>query len=162
LTSARQIQSADLNLNNVQTVVASGINTQSHSLAVDPVNGRIFYADATRIGRVNMDGTQLQLFNGTPNGFELTVDPVAQQIYWIETPKKIWRSNLDGTGLLNVLTDSNQVGDSFLGVMTLGPGPAVPAASTWGLTALGLLILTTGTIVLRIGLISSRAARQAA
>lgn len=100
--------------------VALGSNTTLISLpgrdprgiAVDKVNGKIYYGDGFSIARMNLDGsspTTLIPLLSTPGDIE--VDPVAGKIYYstlFAAPgNAIYSANLDGSGVTPIHTNAS-------------------------------------------------------
>lgn len=102
--------------------VALGSNTTLISLpggaqdprgiAVDIVNGKIYYGDGLSIARMNLDGsspTTLITLTATPGDIE--VDPVGGKIYYstlFAAPGNgIYSANLDGTGVTPIHTNAS-------------------------------------------------------
>ena len=100
--------------------VASGTNTTLISLpgrdprgiAVDNVNGKIYYGDGLSIARMNLDGsspTTLISLLSTPGDIE--VDPVGGKIYYstlFAAPGNgIYSANLDGSGVTPIHTNAS-------------------------------------------------------
>ena len=83
-----------------------------YGLAVDPVNQKLYWTHA-RIGkekvtRANFDGSELEDIvteAGLNEPAEITVDAIAQKIYWAERGGTIRRANLDGSGIEVVVRD---------------------------------------------------------
>ena len=81
-----------------------------HGMAVDPVGGRLYWAQTTllnsavvdHIRRSNLDGTDVETVYAAPEGRqirELTVDPFAQTLYWRDpTQNRLLRTAADGSG----------------------------------------------------------------
>jgi len=79
----------------------------------------VFYIDGlngptVNVGRINSDGTNHQVLysNAGGIGFGIDVDPVNQHIYWTEFANsisgfRIRRANFDGTGIVDLVTPSN-------------------------------------------------------
>ncbi len=106
-----------VNRHTATPTVATGSNTTLISLpggtrdprgiAVDAVNGKIYYGDGLSIARINLDGsspTTIIPLGVTPGDIE--VDPVAGKIYYSTLfaggSNGIFSANLDGTGIVTV------------------------------------------------------------
>ena len=81
-------------------------------IAVDNVNGKIYYGDGLSIARMNLDGsspTTLIPLLTTPGDIE--VDPVAGKIYYstlfAPPSNAIYSANLDGTGVTPIHTNAS-------------------------------------------------------
>lgn len=98
-------------------VVASNLESPQ-LIAVDPVNGYIFYAGKGKIGRTGLDGTgKFILVNQTAIISDLTLDIENQVVYWCEVQTdSIWRVDYDGNMkkvLLNNTLDNVQALDLY-------------------------------------------------
>lgn len=74
-------------------------------LAVDAAAGRVFWSDfnESSVSSASFDGGDVrQLAETTPRG-GLAVDPVAQDVYWVDGSRRIWRVGYDGTDPEEVL-----------------------------------------------------------
>lgn len=78
-------------------VILSNIEKPS-SIAVDPINGLLFYAGYGHIGRIGLDGSQpFVLVNQTAVVTSLSLDINNQVVYWSETTSDtIMKSDYDG------------------------------------------------------------------
>lgn len=99
-TDERGVHRSDLDGQNPQTIVPVPINSIA-SMAIDEVEGKIYYADFSgrRILRSDLDGTNLEtvIISGRQLYLSsLVVDSSRRKIYWRDTDK-IFRANLDGT-----------------------------------------------------------------
>jgi hypothetical protein len=68
------------------------------------------------------------------------------KIYWTLEGGELQRANLDGTNPETVLSGLESPWDVVL-VASIPTVNHIPAASTWGLVALALAVLTAGTLV---------------
>ena len=184
MSATTSVYSADLDGSNPAEVVPWAefmtlFNFNSpFALAVDRPNHALYFitmglsnpALYDAIGRVNMDGTGLELL--LPAGavpprplgllpFGLALDPENDLMYWNcdDPPSRIYRSTLDATDMTHIY--ENNVGRSVM-ALALGPAPTppenIPALSTWGLLILGMSILAAGTTAARRALAQHRAA----
>ena len=98
-TDVRGVHHSDLDGQNPQTIVPVPINSIA-SMAIDEVEGKIYYADFSgrRILRSDLDGTNLEtvIISGRLFPSSLVVDGSRRKIYWVHYDK-IYRANLDGT-----------------------------------------------------------------
>ena len=99
-TDERGVHRSDLDGQNPQTIVPVPINSIA-SMAIDEVEGKIYYADFSgrRILRSDLDGTNLEtvIISGRQLYLRsLVVDSSRRKIYWVDFDK-IFRANLDGT-----------------------------------------------------------------
>lgn len=85
-----------------ETLVSSGLIFPI-ALAIDPTHSKVYWGDlsAGQIGRVNFDGSQVEIIRTKPAVFAgLAVDSLREKLYWTEvaTPAsgRIMRSDLDG------------------------------------------------------------------
>ena len=98
-TDVRGVHRSDLDGQNPQTIVPVPINSIA-SMAIDEVEGKIYYADfsGSRILRSDLDGTNLEnvIISRWLYLRSLVVDSSRRKIYWIHSDK-IFRANLNGT-----------------------------------------------------------------
>ncbi len=111
-----KIQRANLDGTNIEDIV-TGLDLPG-PIAVDATRGKIYWADdGTRIiQRANLDGTHVEdiIDVDATTGLGvlelldldgITMDGVSGKIYWSEsTIGKIWRANLDGTNIEEIVT----------------------------------------------------------
>ncbi len=89
-----------------KTDVVTIRNRDPRGLAVDEINGHIYYADGFNISRSNLNGTNpttLISLGVTPGDIE--VDPVGQKLYYstlFNTDAGVFSADLDGTGVATV------------------------------------------------------------
>ncbi|MFN8333457.1 MAG: LamG-like jellyroll fold domain-containing protein, partial [Saprospiraceae bacterium] len=108
------IRSANADGSNVQTVITGVVD--DHGLTIDPVAGRIYWAQTTlyngaivdHIRRSNLDGSNAQTIYAAPEGRqirELTVDPFAQTLYWRDpTQNQLQQIPADGGDVTTIAT----------------------------------------------------------
>ena len=99
-TDVRGVHRSDLDGQNPQTIVPVPINSIA-SMAIDEVEGKIYYADFSgrRILRSDLDGANLETVIISWRQLylrSLVVDSSRRKIYWVDFDK-IFRANLDGT-----------------------------------------------------------------
>lgn len=90
--------------------------TALRSMAIDFVDGKIYFANASQIQRVNLDGSGFETLIanglGEPNG--LCLDLSAGKIYWTDAvAAKIQRANLDGSNVENLITSGLSIPDGL-------------------------------------------------
>jgi len=129
-----------------------GDTDQPYYLALDLQAGKVYWTDFSRfeIGRANLDGTGRESpgpVAGLPDRpVGIAVDPTTSTMYWTLEGGELQRAGFDGTGVSSVLSGLTSPWDLTI-VNALGPAPPIPAASTWGLVALALSLLSAGTIL---------------
>ena len=111
--SQRKIQSADLDGSNVQDLVTGA--GSPHEIAVDLVNGLIYWTDAqSTIRRANLDGSNAQTVLTTSSfPFEIALDVAGGKMYWSEAAAfssgKIGQANLDGSSPVDLVTGLRRI-----------------------------------------------------
>ncbi|XP_058055099.1 prolow-density lipoprotein receptor-related protein 1 [Anopheles bellator] len=90
------IEVARLN-GSLRYVVASDVESPQ-LLAIDPIQGYLFYASRDTIGRMGLDGSgNFILITGSPGISDLALDPDNQVVYWCEKQSDtIWKVDYDG------------------------------------------------------------------
>jgi hypothetical protein len=93
-------------------ITLPGGTRDPRGIAVDSINGKIYYADGASIARMNLDGsspTTLIPLSSGPGDIE--VDPVAGKIYYstLFSPgtNGIFSANLDGTGVATIHSNAS-------------------------------------------------------
>jgi DNA-binding beta-propeller fold protein YncE len=115
-----RIQRADLNGQNVQTIVNTGL-LQASGIALDMAHGRLYWADyhTDVIGSCDLDGSNRTQF-ATPGGgpIDIAVDTVNGKLIWTDFDSyKVHRSDLNGankTILVNGVSGTNLPGQITL------------------------------------------------
>jgi len=83
-----------------QQLITTG-SSQIENLALDVLNGKMYWTDGGTITRANLDGTELQsVVTNLTNSMALALDAAAGKIYWSHSAGGDWqisRANLDGT-----------------------------------------------------------------
>lgn len=94
------------------TTLLSIANRDPRGIAVDEVNGKIYYGDGFTIGKMNLDGSSpatLISLGVTPGDIE--VDPINGKIYYSTLfgtgTNGIFSANLDGTGITAIHTNAS-------------------------------------------------------
>jgi hypothetical protein len=97
---------------NLTLISLPGGTRDPRGIAVDPVNGKIYYGDGLSIAQMNLDGTSpttLIPLSSAPGDIE--VDPVAGKIYFstLFSPSTngIFSANLDGTSITPIHTNAS-------------------------------------------------------
>ena len=91
------IQRADLDGSNVETVVPAGGTFTPKQLKLDPVEGKLYWADreGMRVMRANLDGSEIETLVTTGSGdadradasrwcVGMALDPERRQVYWTQ------------------------------------------------------------------------------
>ena len=156
--SARKIRRANLDGTNVADVVTEAPFAQPVGIAINSTGGLMYWTDnnatGAKIHRADLDGLNRSVLvnTGMDNPGGITLDLDAGKLYWADTgTEKIQRANLDGTNVEDLVTTGlrNLSGIAIDPRVTpIGPQPPIPTVSQWGLIALTLLFLTSGTIVM--------------
>ncbi len=104
-----KIQRADLNGENIKTLVTSGIRGSADGMVIDEEAGHLFWTNSGgAILRSNLDGSDVfevaNLFSdGEPTS--LALDREAGKVYWADKDSDlIQRANIDGTERENLVT----------------------------------------------------------
>lgn len=105
--SAPAIKKVSLNLGSSPEFVVSLAGKGGVGLAVDSINGKIYYTDFEddstpngKIWRMNLDGTNFEtIVSGITDPYSITINVAAGKIYWADDDGNISRANLDGSGL---------------------------------------------------------------
>jgi hypothetical protein len=83
----------------------------------------------------------------------LTIDPVSRRLYWVQSSgefaynDKLLAASMDGGDTVETLLQWPQL-EQPTGLTFVQSSESIPAASTWGLVALSLLILVFGTVAI--------------
>jgi len=105
--AAPAIKKVSLNLGSTPELVVSIAGKGGVGLAVDTVNGKIYYTDFEddstpngKVWRMNLDGTNFEtIVSGITDPYSIAVNVAAGKIYWADDDGNISRANLDGSGL---------------------------------------------------------------
>lgn len=130
-------------------LVTTGLD-KPNDIAVDLTNGKLYWADGglKKIVRSNLDGTNvIDVVNTVSAPVYLDLDIPNEHIYFNTGDVNdifIKRVNFDGTGMVNIIATGAEG-------LTLGPEPPplTPTLSQWGLAILLLMIMSTGTILIK-------------
>jgi len=101
------IKKISLNLGSTPEFVVSIAGKGGIGLAVDTINGKIYYTDFEddstpngKIWRMNLDGTNFEtIVSGITDPYSIAVNVAGGKIYWADDDGNISRANLDGSGL---------------------------------------------------------------
>jgi PKD repeat protein len=89
--------------------VVSGLGYVPYGIAIDSVNGRLYWTGGGAVHCCNLDGSQVEtIVTGADDPRGIAIDPDLGKIYWGEDGK-IRSANLDGSGAMDVLTGLGQV-----------------------------------------------------
>jgi hypothetical protein len=139
----------------------------TYYLAVDRENMRVYYtspgigggSDNIEFLAVNYDGTDPEFIfsstecsNATQNTASLQTRPDLGKIFWLRGGRCVYQADLDG-GNIEKIADISPLGltafqNEFAVLSGVSQPEPVPTVSSWGMLAMLLLILTTGTILL--------------
>jgi PKD repeat protein len=89
--------------------VLSGLAYTPVGIAVDGVNGKVYWTGGDAVHRCNLNGTGVEtIVSGADDPRGIAVDPELGKIYWGEDGR-IRQANLDGSGVQTILDDLGQV-----------------------------------------------------
>ena len=104
---APAIQRADLDGDNVETLVSAGLSEPS-GIALDVAGGKMYWCDGVNdnIKRANLAGTSVEiLVTGLDEPRDINLDVFEGKMYWTDgNAGKIQRANLDGTSVEDLVT----------------------------------------------------------
>lgn len=102
---AHRIYRANLDGSGIQTLISSGL-TFPCGIALDSMGGKMYWADAGRIRRANLNGTGMEdLVTGLVDARGIALDVVAGKVYWSDIDAhKIQRANLNGSNVEDLIT----------------------------------------------------------
>jgi len=89
------------------TGVESFVSDYVHGVAVDPVNGHVYWNNPVMntLRWAKLDGTGIQtLVTGVGTG-DIALDLIHSKVYWNSSGGQIVRANLDGTGVESFVSD---------------------------------------------------------
>jgi DNA-binding beta-propeller fold protein YncE len=152
---------ANLNGSNVQQVLALAEGTEPRAIALDHEQQKIYWAQLGAIRRADLNGANAETVIGPPHGTSdgLAVDSIEQKIYWTEGGGEVYRANLDGSGIESLFDVDHP--DEAVGLFLDVRGVPIPAASTWSLTVLSILLMIGGTITFGRSTLTASLARAA-
>ena len=155
---ARSIRRANLDGSSIEDVIVESSYAQPIDIAIDSIGGLLYWTDnnanGAKIHRSDLNGLNRAVLvdTGLSNPGGITLSLVEKKIYWVDTgTEKIQRANLDGTDVEDLVTTGlMNLGGIAIDprVSTAGPGLPIPTVSHWGLIAITLLFLTSGTSVM--------------
>jgi len=103
------IRSADANGGDVQQIIGAGVNRTS--LAVDSIQGYLYWTEDGAIKRSGLDGSDVQTIRAAVAGqqvADLALDPFSQQLYWIDpTQTTLFRASTAGSSATALITGLN-------------------------------------------------------
>ena len=100
------IYRANLEGQNVLTII-TGLVTPNH-LAVDTIHEKIYWSDrgTGKVQRANLNGSNVEnIITGLASPRGVGVDAVSGYLYCVDTAGTIYRSSLEGTGLIPLLSN---------------------------------------------------------
>jgi YD repeat-containing protein len=101
-----RVRSANLDGSDVQTFIST-TGDSAYGLAVDSRSGTVYYTllVAGTLRRRNFDGTgDTLILSGLTSPQAVSLDLVAEKLYWTESGSTIKRANLDGSSTETILT----------------------------------------------------------
>ena len=115
-----KIETATLTGTGIKDVVTTGL-TAPAGVAVDVAGGKIYWTNADKIQRGNLDGSSVEtLVTGQSDAFGIALDLATGKIYWVDFFQRvIRRANLDGT-TVETLVSSGLVGPLGIALDTAG------------------------------------------
>lgn len=124
------------------------------SLAKEMNTGKIYWTEISqgRIFRANPDGSNIELLLDLGSTGGISIDAAGGKMYFEERFIGIRSANLDGSGLMTLVTRSTGGLDLALDLpKPTCPAPAapIPTMSEWGMLIFGLLVLNLGLIFVR-------------
>lgn len=140
-------------LNGSSRYVVLSYVSKPKAIAVDPVNGFLFYAGDKKIGRTGLDGSQrFILVNQTAQASSIVLDIRNEVVYWCESQtNSIWRVDYDGNSkhlFINSTLD-NPLALAFYGqnlywtdLISLRGG--IKSASVDNLARINLILMSEG------------------
>ena len=115
-TATAKVQRADLDGMNLEDLVVSPPTTAPIMIAVDPVNGKVYWTDQqpnnSRVMRADLDGSNPETLVAHPTPvvigfpFGVAVDPLGGKFYWTDIfagVGRLYRANFDGTNVQAVV-----------------------------------------------------------
>ncbi len=133
--------------------------SQPIDLAYDPVENKVYCAGIDAIFRMNPDGSGFQVVVFLPAWQQLNsgpdhvvVDSRTRKLYWADrTAKVIQRSNLDGSNTEDFVTASDVDNPSLdiSGLTIVYSSQPIPTLSSWGLVAMGAVLIGIGVVVIK-------------
>jgi DNA-binding beta-propeller fold protein YncE len=154
---SNRIRRANLDGSNVTDVLTTGI-TRPFDVAVDPLHQRLYWTELgptvdnehSRVWMANLDGTSPQLIaDQLYQPLDVGIDEASGFIYWgVNT--KLFRANLDGSGLTSFAFQNAPYVNLALDVPPIVPEPSVFALDVTSLMgALGVRCRSQGTLAIK-------------
>ena len=108
IADAGSILQINLNRINVQKISPQSLRT--YDIAIDIIDGKIYWSRRDKIQRANLDGTKVQdIVTGLDEPEDIALDVSGGKIYWtVERGDRIQRANLNGTNVQDVVTGLNR------------------------------------------------------
>jgi hypothetical protein len=164
-TALTLIRRCDFDGTEVETVVAVSAAERIWGLAVDGVEGKLYWAVAgnqadpppERVERSNLDGTQTEVLVTLDPAVvaDVAVHQTIGKIFWHElkvgVPSRIRRADLDGTNVEDVVTTGQ-----YAGLLAVDFPHCIPTLSALSTILLSVALLATGAFILRRRSFSSR------
>lgn len=140
------------NLDGTSSSAIVGDTDQPYYLALDLQAGKLYWTDFARneIGRANLDGTGRESPGPVAGLLDrpvgIALDGETGKVYWTLEGGALQRADLSGANVETVFSDLESPWDVTL-LSSIPAVATIPAASTWGLVAFALSLLSAGTIV---------------
>lgn len=140
------------NLDGTSGSAIVGDTDQPYYLALDLQAGKLYWTDFSRneIGRANLDGSGRESPGPVAGLLDrpvgIALDGETGKIYWTLEGGAVQRADFNGANVETILSDLLGPWDITL-LSSIPTAAGIPAASTWGLVAFALCLLSAGTIV---------------
>lgn len=140
------------NFDGSSAVPIVGDGDQPYYMALDVAAGKLYWTDfaLNEIGRADLDGSNREspgpIHDLLERPIGIALDVNAGKVYWTLESGTVQRANLDGSNIETVLDGLESTWDIAI-VASLPTAVIVPAASSWGLAILALMLLTAGTVM---------------
>ncbi len=122
-------------------LATGGYVGNSYGVAVDRVNQRVYWTDATGIRAVSYNGTGNTPIVPAPYANDVEVDPVAGKMFWIDT-LGVYTAALNGANPQTLVT---LPGNSTAFGLTIDPGTQTLFWSDWGAGTISSIPYAGGT-----------------
>lgn len=101
-----KIQSANLDGSDLTDILTSGVNFPS-GLAIDQINGKLYWGEQSQILRANLDGSNIEplVTSGLSASTQrsIAIDVANDKLYFVDN-NKISRANLDGSSIVELIS----------------------------------------------------------